>query len=112
MLVPMEASTAPRHVLGRAAPDATAFAAHRSWTPMVLETHGTLGLSSSSKNDTLATSSAILCFALHARVQESCGRIVELDFGTKLRVDQEAAGWGCQWWHSQPPQLCYCSMAR
>ena len=68
MLVPMEASTAPRHVLGRAAPDATAFAAHRSWTPMVLETHGTLGLSSSSKNDTLATSSAILCFGLLANL--------------------------------------------
>ena len=60
----------------------------------------------------LATSSAILFFALHARVQESCGRIVELDFGTKLRVDQEAAGWGCQWWHSQPPLHCYSSMAQ
>ena len=46
-----------------------------SWTPMVLESYGTLGLSSSSKNDTLATSSAILFLALHTRVQESCGRI-------------------------------------
>ena len=86
-------------------------------TPSVLDAYSARDLlhamdyRSLSKN-ALATSSAILFFALHARVQESCGRIVELDFGTKLRVDQEAAGWGCQWWHSQPPQLCYCSMAR
>ena len=49
MLVPMEPSTAPRHVLGRAAPVATGRRRIGLETAVVLETHGTLGLSSSAK---------------------------------------------------------------
>ena len=43
-------------------------ATQRSWTPLFLESYVTLGLSSSSTHDTLATSSAILCFGLLANL--------------------------------------------
>ena len=75
MLVPMEASTAPRHVLGRAAPVADGSATQRSWTPMMLETLCASKLSPAKQAPSVATSAAILCFALQARVQESYGRI-------------------------------------
>ena len=68
--------SAPRPGPGGAGRDG--LATHLSWTPIMLETYCTLGLSTQAKqNDTLATSSAILCFALHRalitrRLQARC----------------------------------------
>ena len=77
MLVSTEPSTPPPHVLDRAAPVNSGLATHPSWTPVVLETYGHARIIELKQNDTLATSSAVLCALRHRalvtrRLQAGC----------------------------------------